>query len=108
MPPSLAYQAMTSDDAWVTVKNSQVNRLSQHCQHCPDFRKQLQVLSDARAVVLPVQSPSVEIFQETKRSARIRTLRSVTAIKGFPMEIFQETTCKRRPQQKARKIETVE
>ena len=66
MLPSLAYQRMAADDAWVTVKKSQFDCLRQHCEHCPDFREQLQDLSDGCAVVVHVQSPSGEPSKKRK------------------------------------------
>ena len=62
----IAYQRMTVDDAWVTVKKSQFDRLRQHCEHCPNFREQLQDLSDGRAVVILSQSPSGEPSKKRK------------------------------------------
>jgi len=66
MLPIIAYQRMAVDDAWVTVKKSQFDYLRQHCEHCPDFREQLQDLSDGRAVVIPLQSPSGEPSKKQK------------------------------------------
>ena len=57
---------MAADDAWVTVKKSQFDCLRQHCEHCPNFREQLQDLSDGRAVVVHVQSPSGEPSKKRK------------------------------------------
>jgi len=57
---------MAADDAWVTVKKSQFDCLRQHCKHCPDFREQLQDLSDRHAVVIPLQGPSGEPFKKRK------------------------------------------
>ena len=63
---TIAYQRMAVDDAWVTVKKSQFDCLRQHCEHCPNFREQLQDLSDGRAVVILSQSPSGEPFKKRK------------------------------------------
>ena len=63
---TIAYQRMAVDDAWVTVKKSQFDCLRQHCEHCPNFREQLQDLSDERAVVILFQSPFGEPSKKRK------------------------------------------
>ena len=60
---TIAYQRMAVDDAWVTIKKSQFDCLLEHCEHCPEFHKQL---SDARAVVIPLQSSSKEPSKKRK------------------------------------------
>ena len=130
MPPSLAYQAMAADDAWVTVKKNQSDCLRQYCEHCPDFRKQLQDLSDARTVVLYFQSPSGEPSKKRKAlqvsglqgasqpshsshqpesqepRLQLSSLSTTSQWKNFKRPPAKGV--QRRPQQKVRKIQAVE
>jgi len=57
---------MAVEDAWVTVKKSQFDFLRQHCEHCPDFREQLQDVSDGGVVVIPLHNPSGEPSKKRK------------------------------------------
>lgn len=133
----LQYHWMAVHDAWVTVKKSQFDCLRQHCERCPDFREQLQDLSDSAAVI-PFQSPpgdpskkrkilleseSQEASQPSHSSQQSELQRpsQLSQEPGSPLS-FQSpniSQCKppkrrrakgprNRPQQKPRKIEAVE
>ena len=66
----IVYQRMTIDDVWMTIKKSQFDYLLEHCEHCPDFRKQL---SDGRAIVILLQNSFKKPFKKRKILHELRS-----------------------------------